>query len=187
MRDYYSLIYIAYLSESYDRHHDIILAVSDDKSKIRYYLQEIRKLKKSDYIVREVTMDKDTAWSLYEDYMLQEFSNKYAYLTSRDIAYLGEEIDNEILDWQDLLLGLKHYRNLVNQTKKLPTDVFDQVIGHMDSQLSSVKTIQRLSSAVIANSPVMSPHIWEYLKTMGFMEEDRALTQMFYRKLEEDD
>ena len=107
MRDYYSIIYIAYLSDGYSDH-EPVLAVSDDKLKVKYYLKEIRKLSKSQYTIRAITLDKDTAWALYEDYMLQEFSDKYLYLTTRDIVYLSDEIDNEILDWQELLINLKH-------------------------------------------------------------------------------
>ena len=186
MRDYYSIIYIAYLSDGYSDH-EPVLAVSDDKLKVKYYLKEIRKLSKSQYTIRSVTLDKDTAWALYEDYMLQEFSDKYLYLTTRDIVYLSDEIDNEILDWQELLINLKHYQSLVKDAKKLLEQPFTEAIDHMERHLSSVKHIRRLSAVVIARSDILNPNIEKYLRAVGIMEEDRELTEMFYRKVHDND
>lgn len=187
MRNFYFILYIAYLVNPSWSKYDIVLATSNDRSKLKYYLREIRNLTKAEYIIKEVALDEDTAYALYGDYMLEEFSDKYKYLTNRDIGALANEIDNALIDWEGLLVQLKQYRDLVQNTRKLPSDVFDQAIGHMEKHLSSVKIIQRLSGTVIAKSQVMSKNIHAYLKHMGIMEEDRELTELFYKRLQDDD
>jgi hypothetical protein len=49
--------------------------------------------------------------------------------------------------------------------------------------LTKVKKLRKLCNAELKSSPIFSKNILEYLKYMGILQEDKQLTELFYRKV----
>ena len=76
---YFDTIYIGYLY--YPGMENILLCVSEDRYKVEYYIQEIRGLSRKMVDIRKVTLNLETAESLYGNFMLESYIEPYNYLT----------------------------------------------------------------------------------------------------------
>ncbi len=178
------LIYIGYLI-GYHFNDPILLCVSENKNKIKYYLKNVRNLSKDEYEIREVVLDYDTALNMYEDYFLIEYSEDCLFLTNRDVIYINKEIESTI---DQLEKSYKEYKNYCNIIKKVPKlnnnmDTLLQSLYLMQNQLSKVKNLRKICNSELKNSPIFSKNILTYLKSMEYLQEDRELTELFYRKV----
>ena len=188
MRKDICLLYIGYLT-GYHYNDPVLLCVSDDKSKVKYYLKNVRKLDKKDYDIREAVLGYDSVLSLYEDYILKDFEEDCLFLTNRDIEYINKEIENIILQLEK---SLKEFQTYCNMSRKVPgmEDALNTLLQSekiMEKQLSKVKTLRKICNSELRESPIFSPNILEYLQSMEYLQEDRELTNLFYRKVYEDD
>ena len=183
----YSMIYIGYLVGFY-YNDPILLCVSNDKAKVKYYLQKIRKLNKSNYDIREVVLDLSSAYNLYGDYMLEDFTKKYPYITNRDIEYVNDEITTTIEKFDEIYTSIKFYKDFISDIPKFKKsiDSFNIIIKIMENQLSKVKSLRKIGKAVIRKSVIFSDNIMEYLTHMGYLQESKELTELFYRKVNDD-
>ena len=181
------LIYIGYLT-TYGFGDPVLLCISDDKIKVKYYLRNVRKLDKKDYIIKEVALDFESAMNLYEDYILQEYEEDCLFLTNQDIEYLNKEIQNTILHLEDAYEKMKSYCNLISKVPKLKDDWISlmKALKIMESELSKVKTLRKICIAELKDSPIFSSNILEYLQHIGYLQEDKELTELFYRKVYEE-
>ena len=188
MKKEYCLIYIGYLT-AYHYNDPVILCVGDEKFKVKYYLKDVRKLEKSQYEIREVVLDWESAYSLYDEYILEEFDESYPLLTVRDINALMGEINSCLSMFEDTYDNLKAYIEFASQIKKFVPDINQLVLAAnvIDKHLSKVKNIKRISRKVMELSPVLSANIIEYLDHMGYIQEDKELTQLFYRRMLENE
>lgn len=181
------LIYIGYLI-GYHFTDPIVLCVSDNKTKVKYYLNNVRNLNKKDYEIREVALDYDTAMIMYEDYFLVDFEEDCLFLTNRDIEYINKEIELTI---DQLERSYKEYKTYCDMIKKVPK-VNDSIntllmaLKVMEKQLSKVKTLRRICNSELKDSPIFSKDILVYLKCMDYLQEDKELTDLFYRKVYDD-
>jgi len=178
------LIYIGYLT-GYRYSDPILLCVSDEKIKVKYYLKNVRNLSNKEYDIREVVLDFDTAMILYEDYVLQDFEKDCLFLTNRDIEYLNTEIQTTIQQLEISYDNLKRYCEIVRKVPSMKDSLntLYSSLKIMEKQLSKVKTLRKLCNADIKDSPIFSRNILEYLKYMDILQEDKELTEMFYRKV----
>lgn len=181
------LIYIGYLI-GYNYSDPIILCVSDEKFKIKYYLKNVRKLNKSDYEIREVVLDFDTALILYEDYILQDFEEDCLFLTNRDIEYINTEIENTI---RQLETSYENFQMYCTMIKKIPSmkdslNTLIKALKEMEKHLSKVKILRKICGSELKECPVFSDNILTYLQHMGYLQESKELTEMFYRKVCDD-
>ena len=157
--------------------------------KVKYYLKNVRKLSKSNYEIREVALDFDTAFILYEDYILQEFEDDCLFLTTRDIIYVNREIETTISQLEKSYDELKAYYDIIRKVPSIQESVSSirSTLNLMEKHLTKVKTLRKICSAQIKDSVVFSPNMIEYLQQMGYLQEDRELTEMFYRKVASED
>lgn len=188
MRKDICLLYIGYLT-GYHYNDPVLLCVSDDKSKVKYYLKNVRKLDKKDYDIREAVLGYDSVLSLYEDYILKDFEEDCLFLTNRDIEYINKEIENIILQLEK---SLKEFQTYCNMIRKVPgmEDTLNTLLHSekiMEKQLSKVKTLRKICNSELRESPIFSANILEYLQSMEYLQEDQELTNLFYRKVYEDD
>lgn len=187
MKKHFCLTYIGYLI-GYGYTDPVLLCVSDNKNKIKYYLKDVRGLSKSNYEIKEVVLDFDTAINLYEDYILQDFEEDCLFITNRDIEYINMEIQLIIQQLETSYTQMEIYCNII---KKIP-DMKDHLntlmtsLSLMEKHLTKVKTIRKICNSELKESPVFSKNILEYIKDMGYLQEDRELTEMFYRKVHDD-
>ena len=182
------LIYIGYLI-SYGFNDPVLLCISDDKMKIKYYLKNVRKLDKKDYLIKEIALDFDSAMILYEDYVLQDYEEDCLFLTNQDIDYLNKEIQTTILHLENSYEKMKSYCQIISKVPKLK-DEYNHLIKSvniMEHQLSKVKTLRKICNAELKESPIFSNNILEYLHHMNYLQEDKELTELFYRKVHDDD
>lgn len=180
------IYYIGYLI-GYHFKNPILLCVDTEVYAVRYYLENIRGLKKDQYEIRMVTLTEDVAIELYEDYMLIEYSKKYRYITSRDEDQLTKELTAYTESIDSMYRQLIQYSEILKASKKLANDA-DTIYAAsqiIDKHLSSAESIKSLCKKYIERSSIMSTNILEYLSTMQYIQEDRELTNLFYRKLED--
>lgn len=188
MKKSFCLTYIGYLT-GYNYNDPVLLCVSENKEKIKYYLKDVRGISKKDYDIREVILDFDTALSLYEDYILQDFEESCLFLTNRDIEYINLEIKNIIQQLEISYDNLEKYCNII---KKIPsmkdhTNALYSSLKIMEKHLTKVKTLRKICNSELKDSPVFSKDILLYLHCMGYLQEDKELTELFYRKVYDDD
>lgn len=184
MKKHFCLTYIGYLI-GYKFKDPVILCVSDDKLKIKYYLKNVRGLSKDDYEIREVILDFDNALYLYEDYILQDFEEDCLFLTNRDIDKINCEIEYTIQQLETSYKELETYCNII---KKIPDmkdhlNTLSKALKVMEKHLSKVKTLRKICNSELKSSPIFSKNILEYLKSMEYLQEDKELTELFYRKV----
>lgn len=182
-----SIIYIGYLT-GYHFNDPVILCVSDEKSKVKYYLEKIRNLKEKDYCIYKTALLGDNLYDLYSDYILEEYSEKYKYLTNRDIEYINNELYETIFGLENDYNGLVRYRDRIKNIPKVNRIVeqLDQSIYLIEEQLSKVKTSKRIGRYIIENSIIGTPDILEYLQCMKYEQESKECRNMFLRKIDED-
>ena len=184
----YSIYYLGYFKYD-DIEGDIILCVSNDVNQVKYYLTEIRNLVDTQYEIREVPMDLDMLESFYGDLILEPYMDSIAkYITRQDIENLNAEIDFH-LSWIDRMLSdLESYERMVSHIDKFAGSLSSiymcrrEILTHM----SSTKNIRKLAKAIIRNSPVLSPKIGENFYYSKTMHEDRELTIMYHKHVQED-
>ena len=187
MSNMYSLIYIGYY---YPKGGDnILLCVSDELFKVQYYLQHIRGLNECNADIREVTLNWETTQSLYGDYILERYEEPYDYLTVKDIQGLTSEIEQSIERYTNLQIELHEYRKTIENIPKFQGSLSALQLAEREIafHLSKVKNIRKLAFEIINQSPITSKNIHEYLGAVEVISEDRELTEMFYRKVTEDD
>lgn len=182
--------YISYFYPPYTSSKDaIVICVSDEAWKCRYYSEKIRQLDRREYEIREILLNESSRYSLFEDYILEEFDENYNLLTNQDIYYLTKEVDEMIDRWQALSEEMKAYRLLL---KKLGSSMsssianFSKAIINLDEHLSSVGMIRRLCREMYKESPVLSPNIYEYLQHMKMLQYDKELNDMYTMKVNDD-
>ena len=184
---FFDNIYIGYLY--LPGKSNILLCVSEDRFKVEYYSQEIRGLQRNMVDIRRATLNLDTVDSLYGDYVLEPYIEPYEYLTRKDIQGLTLEIEKSLDHWTEMICDLKTYQNIIEDIPRFydSSDVLRISIKTLESQLSNVKCIRRLSKEIIKRSPITSKNIQVYLDASRIIEEDRELTELFYRKVYDDD
>lgn len=187
MRKEFYLTYIGYLT-GYSYNDPIVLCVSDDKLKVKYYLKNIRGLTKESYDIREVVLDFDMAIDLYEDYILQDYEEDCLFLTNRDIDYINREVQSIINQLESSYDSLQKYCSII---KKVPNmkDQLNTLLSSlkiMENQLSKVKSLRKICNSELKDSPVFSKDILYYLQNMGYLQEEKELTELFYRKVHDD-
>jgi len=186
--DKYLMIYIGYFTNYTE---DIILCMSDDISKVKYYIKKVRQIPKSNYVIREIPLDYHTAESMYGEYVLEEFSEEYLYLTRRDIDYLSREINSTLNDLEDLCIRLNDYKSILEYGSsefKFREDIeaINQLMYLTKNRLGKVKSIRRMSKGIIGLSPVTSSNIEVYLNCMKNTIENRELLELFYSKIDDE-
>ena len=99
------------------------------------------------------------------------------------------EINSCLSMFEDTYDNLKAYTEFASQIKKFVPDINQLVLAAnvIDKHLSKVKNIKRISRKVMELSPVLSANIIEYLDHMGYIQEDKELTQLFYRRMLENE
>lgn len=182
------LTYIGYFYSAYEERSSIVLCVSDEAWKCKYYCEKIRKLSRKEYEVREVMLDEASRYALFEDFILEEFDENYNFLTTQDIAYLTKEVDTFLDSCQSLVEDLKRYRKLISKIPgmKSDTDDISKTIFNMNNHLSSVTEIRALCSEMYKSSIVFSSSIYEYLECMKSVQYDRELNDMYTWRLLDD-
>lgn len=183
----YCLIYIGYLI-GYGFKDPILLCISDDKLKVKYYLKNVRRLEKGDYEIREAALDYETAMNLYEDYVLQDYEDDCLYLTNLDIFYLNKEIESTISRLEKSYDAMKEYCNVISKVAKLKEDldILLRSLNVMEAELSKVKTLKRICISELKESPIFSPNILTYLQNIKYLQEDKKLTELFYMKVSDE-
>lgn len=188
MKKYFCLTYIGYLI-GYGYSNPVLLCVSDDKNKVKYYLKNVRGLSKHEYDIREVVLDFDMAISLYEDYILEEYEDDCLFLTNQDIEYINNEVHSIIRQLESSYDSLNDYCKII---QKIPS-MKDQLSALNTARqviwkhLSKVKTLRKICNSELKDSPIFSHNILTYLQNIRYLQEDKELTNMFYRKVYDDD
>ena len=182
-----SQFYVGYLV-GYHFNNPVLLCVSEDKLKVKYYLKIIRNLSKENYEIKLAYLDWDSIISLYEDYILQDFNEKIKYLTSRDINALLYDINTGIQKIENLYEGLREYTEIVYNVKRFRNDVNDleKSINILNKHISKIKYLKELSDVLMFKSPVLSINILEYIEYMGYIQEDKKLTMEYYQRVYND-
>lgn len=180
--------YIAYFYSPYEKDQSIVLCASDDPRKCRYYCERIRRLSKKQYEIREVLLDENSLYSLFEDYVLEEFDDQYLFLTLQDIYYLTKEVDQMISRYEALSKELKAYRSQVREIPELAMSIhdLDRASARIDEHLSSVANIRLLCSQMYKSSPVFSPNIYEYFQHIKVISYDREMNDLYTYAMEKD-
>lgn len=183
---FYQLLYIAYYT-LYNQ--NVLLCVSTDIHKVKFYLHNIRGLIKEEYEIKEVPVDSDYMESLYGDYVLEEYIEPYDYLTRVDIENLSKEINTSMEEWNELLERLNAYTNMINKIPKLSESVTSLINAkrEIEFHLGKVKNLRRMSKEVIRESPVVSKDINVYFRHVKTIEEDKELVNLFYHSVYDDD
>ena len=184
---YFDLIFIGYYCpKSEDR---ILLCVSQRKDWVKNYLFEVRGLNKSQVDIREVSLDISAAESLYGDQMLEEYIEPYGCMTRKDIAGLTEEIERTMDRWNDLLLNLKEYREFIEDIPRFQQSISPLIMAERELEFhqGKVKNIQRLCKRIITGSTIASKNINEYLNASKIIYENRELTELFYRAVNDEE
>ena len=126
---------------------------------------------------------------MYEDYILQDFEEDCLFLTNRDISFINYEIDlivNQMeTSYKELYTYCEMIKKVPNMKDHLNTLVMSLKV--IEKHLSKVKTIRKICNSELKDSPIFSKNILEYLKNMEYLQEDRELTELFYRKVYEDE
>lgn len=171
---------------------DIILCVSDDKSAVSYYLKKIRKLPKGQYDIRSVIFTRENAETLYDEYVLEPYTEEFLWLTRRDIEYLNEEInrvidsiDNMIRKLSDIQSIMSYGSNDLKFEKTLKT--IEDLMYDLNKANSKVKSITRIARGIVGTSQITNAPIEDYLCLMKQCHEDRELTNLFYQRVEDED
>lgn len=182
------LTYIGYFYSPYEIKSSIVLCVSDEAWKCKYYCEKVRKLDRRQYEVREVVLDENSRYSLFEDFILEEFDENILFLTTQDIFYLTREVDHMIDKYEALSQELKAYRDSIRQIPSMRSDANDisRAILTIDDHLSSVSTIRLLCNQMYRSSVVFSDNIYEYLDSMKSLSYDRELNDMYTMKMMDD-
>ena len=185
MSRFYSLYYIGYYTGN-KSNDNILLCVGEDELSVQYYLQRVRCLSNKNSEIRVVTMDSDTAMSLYEDFMLMEYDDEFKYLTSRDIQTLIADVDIEMEHLQNLYKDLKAYHRMIKNIDRLSSSdyTFHMALSEMETHLSKVKNLKAIMRDIASRSPVLSHNINDYLSRMIIVTEDKKLVEQFYRKVD---
>ena len=82
---------------------------------------------------------------------------------------------------------MKIYYDLIRKVPKLQEDskALFKALDIMENQLSKVKTLRRICNSELKSSIIFSSNIISYLQHMGYLQEDKELTETFYRKVNE--
>lgn len=170
-------IYIGY-------YNDVILAVSTTKKLLKGYLRDIRGLSKGEYDIYSTILDEDSTYALYEDVILQEYYEGL-FLTTRDIDVIEKEVECNFHLAEDTLRSLRDYHNSLSGVKVLDDYLRDirSTIKETERLLTSQKNLNKMKKHFIRKSPVLSPDINTYLKSVSYYLEDKELREMFLTKL----
>lgn len=176
--------YISYIAYFYTDE-AIVLCVSDEVWKCRYYCERIRRLHPKQYEIREVLLDESSRYALFEDFILEEFTDDYLFLTNQDIVYLVKEVDQSIDQMESLIGQLDWYMDLIRGCTELRSGLSGMLHaeGIVRSNLASIATIHRLCDQIYKKSVVISGNIYEYLNCMKTVRYDRELNDMYTWKL----
>lgn len=176
--------YIFYIAYFYTDE-AIVLCVSDEVWKCRYYCERIRHLHPKQYEIREVFLDESSRFTLFEDFILEEFTDEYLFLTNQDIGYLVREVDQSIDRIESLIGELDWYLNLTSGCTELRSGLSDMLCaeGTLRSHISSVASIHQICDQIYKKSTVISGNIYEYLNCMKTVRYDRELNDMYTWKL----
>lgn len=187
MKSPISIYYIGYFI-GYSDKDPIVLCVSDNKDYIKFYLKNIRGLEKSQYDIREMTLDESSVYSLYEDFILVKYIDEYPIMTIRDIDILNKEVSENIQHIENLYNDLADYHKTLLLIDGLTFDkkLINDTINTLEKQLTKVKLLRKISIAYINQSDITSTSITRYFKRCGYVEEERELTELFYRKMLDD-
>lgn len=188
MKNDFYLVYIGYLTNF---HKDpIVLAVSDNKADVKSYLENIRKLNKRQYEIREVLLDWESTTDLYNDYILYEYeyNDETIYIPNRDIHYLNDEVITVLNHYEDLYNNMKEYSSLISNISKLKGSsiIIENALHEMKVHLSKLKYLKKIKKEIILTSKIFTSDILEYLQLMSYCQESRELINLFYKKVEED-
>ena len=188
MRKDICLLYIGYLI-GYHYTNPVLLCVSDDKLKVKYYLKDVRKLQKGEYEIKETVLGYDMVIALYEDYILKDFEDDCLFLTNRDIDYINREIESIILQLEKSHEEFKKYCSIIEKIPSMQDSLNTLLMSLkvMEKQMSKVKTLKKICNSELKESPIFSNNILTYLQHVGYMQEDRELTELFYRKVHDNE
>ena len=191
----YCLLYIGYLI-GYHFKDPVLLCVSEDKEAVKYYLKKVRGLNKDLYDIRS-TLHRLSCPDdyLYEDYYLEECpDSKYEYLTVRDIQAINDEV-NCTINYVDKLytdysnfVDLMYKSNLsYGKPNNEKCDIFMKSQENFKKEITSMKGLRRICNTSLKDSPIFSKDILVYLKHMGYIQEEKEMTELFYRKVFDED
>ena len=179
------MVYIGYLLK-YFNNEPVLLCVSNEKWKVKNYLKEVRGLDKNEYEIREVVLDYQSAIALYEDYILYDYDENHLVLTAQDIEYVNTEINTTISQMERSYEELQKYYDMIKNAKlKDDLNPIIESINLMEKHLTKVKTMSKICNSVLEDSPIFSKNILTYLKCIRYLQEDRELTELFYRRVNE--
>jgi len=107
-------IYIGYYKNK-------IIAVSEDKKVVKYYMENHRGLKKHQYIIEDAYVSDTDMIVKYEDYLIEEYYGFYIpridrYIIDMDIAFLADEVST-------LIERIKQFIILISHLKKSSNDI----------------------------------------------------------------
>ena len=83
---------------------------------------------------------------------------------------------------------MKAYYDIINKvpSMKESASTIKVTLNLMEKHLTKVKTLRKICSAQIKDCAIFSENILLYLQHMCYLQEDRELTEMFYRKVASD-
>lgn len=164
-------------------YHDMVLAVSPDRSLVKKYLKNIRGLQKSEYDIDEVRVS-SVSYHKFSKYILREFT-KNLYLPERDCTALESEIDISHSGMIDTVNSMKSYLKIISGIDDLDDSAIQlrETIDTMESDLKDKKLSKKITKRIIKLSPIMSPNIHIYLDAIKRAEEMEALDDLYYGHL----
>ena len=168
-------------------YHSTLLAVSTNKSILKYYLKETRHLNSDDYHIEKSNMDSDNIYALYDDYILEEFS-KDLYLPVRDCRILEREVESYFSNCVNTLNQLREYLRSIQGIDILSKHALQiqDTIHNMEDDLTNSKVLKKMRKRVIKTSKVLSTDIQTYCKLMNIKNEELQMDNMYLYKLYDD-
>ncbi len=163
---------------------NVLLCASTDKALVKGYMKEIRGLSKNEYDILTCVLDEGTMFDLYEDYVLQEFSDGL-FITTRDIEALHNELRSNLRHIEETYHSMKDFYYTIKNIKALSGHAKDlkHTIENMQDDLTSQKVLKKIQKELIHTSTILTPDIGEYLRQMGYILEDKEMQNLFLNRL----
>ena len=164
MRDHIT-IYVGY-------YRNTILAASPDKKILKRYLKETRKLSSDDYLIQDFYMASENIYSLYEDYLLEEYL-KDLYLPAKDCVALDTEVQTYFDESVETLNRMRSYLHSIEGIDILEKHTLQlkETIHNMEEDLTTRKVLKKMRKKVIKSSKLLSSNINTYCSyTKRYME-----------------
>lgn len=167
--DAITTFYIAYAHVGFSGKNNLILCVSTNLNRVRYYLKFVRKLSKFRVSIQSVNLPMSSANMMYDAYMLEEYTDEFPYLTRFDLEYLQKEIADKIDQWNYLLDGMRDFLNELQSSMHkssfgLLINGLNKMINLIQYFLQTESLLMLLEDMIIEHSVIFSSNINRYLE-----------------------